>query len=178
MKIPNILSWLRQCEELATSREQNARGRLAEDTVWRTLIFDTAEDCRPAPSDFGARYHEIWHFIGNYPTAKDEEMYEWFGAHAGKFLKEMASRCQRRRLAVTAENRVGLMPETARPGDLIAVFDSCVVPFVLRADIRHRFRLVGDCYVHGIMYGDAPGEAIRPLRSGRRTYQSEELTLM
>jgi len=105
-------------------------------------------------------------------------MYAWFGVHTGKFLMEMASRCQRRRLAITAENHVRLMPETAQPGDLIAVFDGCVVPFALRADIRRRFRLVSDCYVHGIMYGEAAGEAIRPLRSGRRTYQSEELTLM
>ena len=53
-------------------------------------------------------------------------MYAWFGAHAGKFLMEVASRCQRRRLATTAENRVGLMPGTARPGGLIAVFGGCV----------------------------------------------------
>ena len=119
----NISSWLRQCEELATSHEQNARGRLAEDTLWRTLVFDTAEDCRSALSDFEARYHEMRRFIGNYPTVEDEEMYAWFGAHAGKFLMEMASRYQRRRLAITAENRVGSMPETARPGGLIAVPD-------------------------------------------------------
>ena len=55
-KFSNISSWLRQFEELATSHEQNVRGRLAEDTLWRTLIFDTAVLCRPALSDFEARY--------------------------------------------------------------------------------------------------------------------------
>ena len=125
-KFSNISSRLRQFEELATSHEQNARGRLAEDTLWRTLIFDTAEDCRPALSDFETCYHEMRHFIGNYPTAEDEEIYAWYGAYVGKFLMEVASRCQRRRLAITAENRVGLMPETARPGGLIAVFDGWV----------------------------------------------------
>lgn len=113
MKNSNISSWLRQCEELATGREQNARGRLAEDTLWRTLIFDTAEDCRLASSDFETRYHEMRHFIGNYPATEDEEMYAWFGTHAGKLLMGMASRCQRRRLAITAGNRVGLVLETA-----------------------------------------------------------------
>ena len=58
------------------------------------------------------------------------------------------------------------------------MFDGCAVPFVLRADLRRRFRLVGDCYVHGIMYGEAVGDAIRLLRSGRRTYQPKELTLI
>lgn len=67
-------------------------------------------------------------------------MYAWFGAHAGKFFMEMASRCQRRRLVITADNCAGLVPEIARPGDLIAVFDGCAVLFVLRADLRRRYQ--------------------------------------
>ena len=173
----NISSWLRQFEELATSHEQNVRGRLAEDTLWRTLIFDTAEDCQLASSDFGTRYHEMRHFIGKYPTIEDE-VYAWSGTHVGKLLMGMASRCQRRRLAITAGNHVGLVLEKAWPGDLIAVSNGCAMPFMLCADIRCRFRLVGDWYVHGIMYGEAAGEAIRPLRNGGRTYWSEELTPM
>jgi hypothetical protein len=52
------------------------------------------------------------HFIENYPTAGDEEMYAWFGAHAGKFM-EMASRCRRRRFIITADNYAGLGLEIA-----------------------------------------------------------------
>jgi hypothetical protein len=56
----------------------------------------------------------------------------------------MASRCQRRQLAITAGNRVGLVLEKAWPGDLIAVSNGRGMPFILCADIRCRFRLVGD----------------------------------
>ncbi|KAL7781850.1 hypothetical protein V8C37DRAFT_398096 [Trichoderma ceciliae] len=47
-----------------------------------------------------------------------------------------------------------LVPGTALVGDLITILDSCRVPIVLR-QFGMSFRVVGDCYVHGIMYGEA-----------------------
>jgi hypothetical protein len=38
-------------------------------------------------------------------------------------------------------------------GDVIAVLLGGTVPFLLRED-GHNYRLIGDCYVHGIMDGE------------------------
>jgi hypothetical protein len=45
---------------------------------------------------------------------------------------------------------LGLAPESAQHGDLIAVVHGCNFPVVLR-QYGSRYRLVGECYLHGFM---------------------------
>ena len=61
-----------------------------------------------------------------------------------------------RRLCVTRKGYIGLVPDNATEGDVICIFPGAEVPFVLRKhDDYHE--LLGDCYVHGIMTGEALG---------------------
>lgn len=48
---------------------------------------------------------------------------------------------------------MGLLPRNSHRGDRIAVIAGSNVPFVIRkgADDEDAFRLIGDCYVHGMM---------------------------
>jgi hypothetical protein len=64
----------------------------------------------------------------------------------------------------TEELYAGLVPASARSGDKIVVLQGCAVPYVLRplkmdgnvdADGHEQYALVGDCYIHGIMDGEA-----------------------
>lgn len=57
----------------------------------------------------------------------------------------------------TTEKRyAGLIPGKAQKGDKICLFRGGRVPFVLReSSVAGRYRLVGECYIHGIMYGEA-----------------------
>ncbi|KAF9229921.1 hypothetical protein BU15DRAFT_24559, partial [Melanogaster broomeanus] len=52
---------------------------------------------------------------------------------------------------------VGLVPRSAQLGDTISLFKGGKVPLVLRPLKEHdeSWRLVGECYVHGIMQGSA-----------------------
>lgn len=66
-----------------------------------------------------------------------------------------------RRFAVTEAGYMALVPELARPGDVVAVIFGLEVPFLLRKDGDHgkveeqgTYQLVGECYVHGIMDGE------------------------
>jgi hypothetical protein len=80
----------------------------------------------------------------------------------------------RRKLLVTANGYFGLAPQAARQGDIISILLGCSVPAILRPDDRERggcYRLVGECYVHGIMNG----EAMKWL--GNDSYRLEEFTI-
>lgn len=61
-----------------------------------------------------------------------------------------------RRLCWTEKGYLGLVPSQARMGDEVWLLKGGRVPFVLRRVGGGENReLVGDCYMHGIMYGEA-----------------------
>ena len=65
-----------------------------------------------------------------------------------------------RRLFATDKGHIGLGPPEMRKGDHVYVLSGGEVPYMLRpvSGLRPRtFELVGDCYLHGIMYGEAAG---------------------
>jgi len=61
------------------------------------------------------------------------------------------------RFIITERGFAGLVPGNARVGDIISVFCGASVPFLMRASqLRHGAqRLVGECYVYGIMEGES-----------------------
>ena len=59
-----------------------------------------------------------------------------------------------RRLARTKNGYLALVPQSTKVGDSIAILKGGSVPFVIRPR-RTQWELVGDSYVHGIMYGEA-----------------------
>lgn len=77
---------------------------------------------------------------------------------------------QYRRLVTTQTGFLGLVPEETQQGDVIAVMYGCNFPVVLRPD-GDRFKVVGECYVDGLMSGEAM-EA-----KDRGEYQEVKLTL-
>ncbi|KAI1145511.1 HET-domain-containing protein [Nemania diffusa] len=60
-----------------------------------------------------------------------------------------------RRLMTTESGLLGMGPEEARPGDIVAVLFGCSFPVLLRPTGRGTYRLVKPCYVHGLMEGEA-----------------------
>lgn len=69
----------------------------------------------------------------------------------------MINATKSRRLGSTVGGYIGLFPEHSKTGDGIFVLSGCHVPFVLRPRGDKKFKLVGECYVHGIMGGEAIG---------------------
>jgi len=49
---------------------------------------------------------------------------------------------------------MGLGPKNSQKDDFLCVLDGGQVPFLLRAVEEDTFRLVGECYVYGIMNGE------------------------
>jgi hypothetical protein len=56
----------------------------------------------------------------------------------------------------TEDGRVGVGPMDVQVGDDICIFDGAAIPHILRSrGTQGTFTLVGEAYVHGIMYGEA-----------------------
>jgi len=64
----------------------------------------------------------------------------------------------RRRLITTSRGFVGMALEEARLDDVIVVLLGCSMPMVLRPvqiGVETEYKIVGECYIHGIMKGEA-----------------------
>lgn len=65
------------------------------------------------------------------------------------YAESLHRRCYDRRFFTTSEGRIGLGPESIRPGDMITVLYESTLPVALRPVEQH-FLLAGSCYVHGL----------------------------
>jgi hypothetical protein len=60
-----------------------------------------------------------------------------------------------RRFAVSRLGFFCLVPEEAKPGDLVGVVAGGEVPLLLRPQQDSKYYRIGECYVHGIMDREA-----------------------
>jgi hypothetical protein len=68
--------------------------------------------------------------------------------------------CLGRRFAHTCKGLMGVVPAAAAIGDIITVISHSSVPLVLKHVSDSHYRLVGECYIHGIMDGKAIGQDV------------------
>lgn len=92
------------------------------------------------------------------------------GAHTKSptFSEDLQSNCIGRTLFATENGYLGLGDNALEPGDLVCVLLGGRTPYVLRPAGGNKYKFLGECYLHGIMYGEALSEG----------YNAEKLTLM
>jgi hypothetical protein len=76
----------------------------------------------------------------------DHDTYQFYLAHG--------ERCHDRRFFVSETGRFGWGPDGMEEGDAIAILNGLDFPLVLR-HVKEGYEVVGDCYAHGIMLGEA-----------------------
>ena len=60
---------------------------------------------------------------------------------------------------------IGLGTETLLKGDQVVLVGGLSTPLILRpVPDRELFRIVGDCYLHGFMYGEILSDAYKEIR--------------
>jgi len=78
--------------------------------------------------------------------------------------------CFGRRFATTKGELIGLVPGIAQPGDQVYCLLGGQVLYVLRT-VKNHFIFIGECYLHGMM----DGEALGMLKDGSRQLQAVEI---
>ncbi|PVI00198.1 HET-domain-containing protein [Periconia macrospinosa] len=74
---------------------------------------------------------------------------------ADQFAVLAGKACDERLFFISEAGRLGLCPREAREGDRVVVLYGGSVPYVLRPLDDGKWMFVGECYVDGIMFGEA-----------------------
>jgi hypothetical protein len=87
-------------------------------------------------------------------STKDEKyLLQRFPA-AQAFERSMIVWAKNRRFCSTTSGRIGWVPSNTEKNDLICILYEGQVPYVLRP-CEGGYKLVGECYIHGLMEGEA-----------------------
>ena len=74
----------------------------------------------------------------------------------GRLWSAMTAISRNRKLVLTRCGYLSLVHGLAEPGDVIVILDGGDTPFVIRKR-EENWELIGECYVHGVMNGEAYG---------------------
>ncbi|KAK0117706.1 hypothetical protein ONS95_012035 [Cadophora gregata] len=159
---------LMDCLEIAKSAHKYPDGLAREKELARTMCCDLLMTDERANIDRAHQVHQ-WtiktmqtYVLQPIPEDPDElralqlelEKSKPVGVRMEEIMNSFASFCSGRSICATAGGDLGQVPFGTRPGDLVCILKGGIVPFLLREDGEY-YRLVGECFMNGIMYGEA-----------------------
>lgn len=132
------------------------------EAFWRTLVKNKDDNGFMPATDMGKTHFQPWFTA---MTSSIPEMMEAL-AHGRSedgprpeplFNDLVHMSCNGSRIVRTKTGLIGTLPWDTKEGDLVCVLYGGQTPFVLRSDesCPGKYHFVGDCYVHGIMEGEA-----------------------
>lgn len=161
--------WLMACQNFASGGTKELHESRFEE-FWRTMICNLTENASPAPDKYSEyfsdylqfmvavpeRYRQgLWdpaftpkNFINHYPKMVDFKNHERIEASLEKWSSK-------RRICLTRKDKLAFVPQSAKETDIICVLYGSRVPYVLRRIEEGYYQVIGECYVYGIMDGEA-----------------------
>ncbi|OIW26652.1 hypothetical protein CONLIGDRAFT_482534 [Coniochaeta ligniaria NRRL 30616] len=128
------------------------------DQLWRTLVADRGPGGTPAP----LWYHQACrHWLVQYPESDITTSLIRDRPHSSmalQFIQRVRSVIWNRALFTTVGPKgsvlFGLGPPEVRDGQTVCILHGCSVPVILE-QVKNSWVLVGECFVYGIMDGEA-----------------------
>ncbi|KAI9775711.1 MAG: hypothetical protein M1839_000913 [Geoglossum umbratile] len=144
------------------------------DAYWQTLIMGNVGDGYNATKQQFHQWKRL--YPARIPNLLNSDWLQWMNLPVGlyvsisgiiistfgheyrhgpvvAFSKKLATTLHRR-FFKTTKGYIGIGPRSLQKGDAVALFKGGMVPLVIRS-LGDKWELVGDCYVHGIMHGEA-----------------------
>ena len=75
-------------------------------------------------------------------------------ALAPDYMNNVSTACSNRTFFTTRDGRVGLGPSNIQAGDTVCILCNTFTPFIIRSTPSGHNQLIGEAYVHGLMYGE------------------------
>ncbi|KAI0456770.1 HET-domain-containing protein [Xylaria acuta] len=95
--------------------------------------------------------------FNSYPTGEDVEHVK-LRTRKATYLGIISDWTRCRILCSTKKGYLGWVPDITREGDSVFLFLGSKVPLVVRPVGDGTYKLIGECYIHGAMYGEALGD--------------------
>jgi hypothetical protein len=172
-QVKGTQKWLQSCQDHAADNGIRPLTQERYDQFWRTMTCNLTAEGFPAPAEWGDHFDKYLKFINlvarNWPGTGKHEDEE---GKTTKFVTDfniensdlkmhslIESSIERwsskRRFCTTTRGRLACLPRGAKEDDLICVLYGGEVPYVLRPQQPGFYTVVGECYVNGIMHGEA-----------------------
>lgn len=158
-------------------------GQSRFEVIWRTVVADVVDGIAPAPPKYAAEFEKLYmgairevfddravgndedaDLLGTWAAMKDMGRLHDISASGGpldkgtnetaNFRKRVTDTMDKRRLFLANTGHVGCGDSRLSVGDLIVVIAGSSVPFLLRPGSSGTYVLIGEAYVHGIMFGE------------------------
>ena len=120
---------------------------LYELTLARLTDEGRVDDIERLKIEWEAEYQRLKSLVGTHVKSPT------FWAH-------LQTCCLGRKLFSTLSGHIGIGDGTLEPGDIVCVFLGGKTPFIIRP-VDRKYKFVGDCYLHGIMHGEALEEGLQ-----------------
>ena len=134
------------------------------EVYWRTLIANFIHDSLGDDIIFWDQHDQI-NLLDAYRGFRDFlqltiDLGEYIskdnlGSRSKLFSDNMRRATRRRRFFATRDGRIGLGPSDTQVGDAVCVLFFCPTPYILRQRPVGTSQLIGEAYVHGLMYSEA-----------------------
>jgi hypothetical protein len=144
------------------------------DQVWRILVANRGPDGTNPPNWYRRACKACLEWYDKEPedTFNTNTLRNMQGTPTGKveFLDRVQEVVWNRNVIrtkpVDGPPYIGIAPEGSAKGDIICIFFGCSVPVVLQPQDDGEFKFIGECYVHGVM----DGEAVEPEPRGKEQW--------
>jgi hypothetical protein len=131
-----------------------------QEALWRTPIADLEHIISQNFNGYRRANYRLYNgfrYAGRKPDASSEgttEGQQLGGRDRVDYERSMGMLSYGRRTFGTSKGYLGLGPDSAQEGDWVCVIAGAAVPFILREESKGMWKLVGECYLHGIMDGE------------------------
>lgn len=148
MKTPSLFSYASTSVTLPLADEDDHHDR---------LIFTPRTVRRWHSTPLNHTYMSPWtdSLDAYHPTAMEAYSIPGAPVCSRDIYKHIQNLMIGRLLFITEAGYLGLGPEEAQPADLLVVLPGADVPFVLRSADGDEHSVIGECYLHGFMDGEA-----------------------
>ena len=152
--LPGLQNIFKEADSFILSRESYVTGEPLFEVQWKTLCGNSSGDMPSiAPEDYGLQYRDCRQMVENLKIEGPFPRLE----HVNSYFKRLVTIMARYKFCETRTGFVGIVPLNTMVGDSVYIFSGGALPFILRpsAGLKSKYQVVGGCYIHGIMDGEA-----------------------
>lgn len=151
-------NWLMQCRDLASGGDWEGLSPARKREFYRTVLCGMIGMRDPASEEVVDAVEVYINYINEFfdpGYVLTDETRNLMLTQGGLIESSLMGVGCHLHFCTTEEGRFGQVRSQARNGDLIYVILGAELPFVLRPTGKGTYTLIGECYIHGLMAGEA-----------------------